>query len=111
MDRKSRTEQSPFAIKDVLVSNSANNTKHGNLLKKDKTTHEITYPVPYIKEHFSKETKCKYETILVNMLVKRISLCYPLTNVMYAGKYHTSRFENREHVMFCLKMLDLSDEP
>lgn len=37
MGRKSRIEQSPFAIKDVLVSNSGNNIKYINLIKKENT--------------------------------------------------------------------------
>lgn len=110
MGRKFRIEQSPLAIKDVLVSNSGNNIKYNNLTKKEKMWN-ITYPVPYIKEHLSKETKYKYKTILFNMLLKHIPLCCFLTHVIYAGNYHMSCFENREHIMFCLETLDLFDEP
>lgn len=74
MDSKSITEQNPFAIRDVLVISSANNTKHDNLIKKEKIPCEI-YPVPYIEDHFIKEAKCKYKTILLNMLVKHVFMC------------------------------------
>lgn len=45
------------------------------------------------------------------MLLKHIPLCCFLTHVIYAGNYHMSCFKNREHIMFCLETLDLSDEP
>jgi len=52
-DRKSRTEQSPFAIKDVLMNNSANNNECNNLIKKDKTACEISLTLFYILENTS----------------------------------------------------------
>lgn len=74
MNRKNITEQNPFAIKDVLVISSANNTKHDNLVKKEKIPCEI-YPFPYTEDHFIKETKCKYRTILLNTLVRHLFMC------------------------------------
>lgn len=63
MGRKSRIEQSPFAIKDVLVSNSGNNIKYNNLMKKENTC-EISLTLFHILKNRSvREQKCKYKTI------------------------------------------------
>lgn len=57
----------------------------------------ITCPVPCIKEHPSKETKCKFKTTLFNMLLKHICLCCFLTPVIYAGNYHVMFRKQRPH--------------
>lgn len=53
MGRKSRIEQSPFAIKDVLVSNSGNSIKYNNLMKKEKTTCAISLTLFHILKNTS----------------------------------------------------------
>lgn len=53
MGRKSRIEQSPFAIKDVLVSNSENSIKNNNLMKKEKNTCEISLTLFHILKNTS----------------------------------------------------------
>lgn len=52
MGRRSRIEQSPFAIKDVLVSNSGNNIKYNNLMKKENTC-EISLTLFHILKNTS----------------------------------------------------------
>lgn len=66
MGRKSRIEQSPFAIKDALVSNSGNNIKNNNLMKKEKTC-EISLTL----FHILKNTSVRKQNI-------NIKLSYPI---------------------------------
>lgn len=57
----------------------------------------ITCPVPYIKEHLIRETKCKYKTTLFNMLLKHKCLCCFLTPFIYAGNCHVMFWKQRPH--------------